>query len=149
MPVKTMVIQRARLGDLLQTLPLIRTLEALGEDVTCLVSQDMVEAARLAFPEGRVAGFPGKGSLLEIASASPLKAAGKIHRLLKDFGNTSYDRILQLNHDGTGVLLGRLLPASERRGFWPSRTDLFRERVPNVFRGGPPISSHPRVASAL
>lgn len=117
MPVKTMVIQRARLGDLLQTLPLIRTLEALGEDVTCLVSQDMVEAARLAFPEGRVAGFPGKGSLLEIASASPLKAAGKIHRLLKDFGNTSYDRILQLNHDGTGVLLGRLLPASERRGF--------------------------------
>ncbi|MCL5259354.1 MAG: glycosyltransferase family 9 protein [Nitrospirae bacterium] len=114
---KTLVIQRARLGDLLQTLPLIRSLSDAGESVTVLVSEDMVGAAKLAHPGGEVAEFPGKGSLLDLATASPMKAAGMLHRLLGDFSKRSFDRLLQMNHDGTGALLGRILPASERKGF--------------------------------
>nr|EDZ39987.1 MAG: Putative heptosyltransferase family protein [Leptospirillum sp. Group II '5-way CG'] len=115
---KSLVVQRARLGDLLQSLPLIRALSDAGESVTLLVSEDMMEAARLVHPGGNVFGFPGKGHLLELASGSPMKAAGTIARFLENFRTVPYDRLFQLNHDGTGALLGKLLPAREKRGFF-------------------------------
>ena len=114
---KSLVVQRARLGDLLQTLPLIRSLSDAGNSMTLLVSEDMMTAAHLAHPTGEVFGFPGKGFLLELANASPMTAARNLSRFLGDFRTKSYDRLFQLNHDGTGVLLGRVLPATEKKGF--------------------------------
>ncbi|AKS24399.1 MAG: Putative heptosyltransferase family protein [Leptospirillum sp. Group II 'C75'] len=114
----SLVVQRARLGDLLQSLPLIRALSVAGGSVTLLVSEDMMEAARLVHPAGDVFGFPGKGHLLDLASGSPMKAAGTIARFLENVRTVSFDRLFQLNHDGTGALLGKLLPAGEKRGFF-------------------------------
>lgn len=112
--------------------------------MTLLVSEDMMEAARLVHPAGDVFGFPGKGHLLDLASGSPMKAAGTIARFLENVRTVSFDRLFQLNHDGTGALLGKLLPAGEKRGFF----SLHDRIIPGEEKGkncpaGPPILWHP------
>uniref|UniRef100_A0A7C3R0W4 Heptosyltransferase family protein n=1 Tax=Leptospirillum ferriphilum TaxID=178606 RepID=A0A7C3R0W4_9BACT len=114
---KTLVIQRARFGDLLQTIPLVRSLETNGEDVSLLVSKDMMEISRLAFPGKEVMGFPGKGEILERGKASLVSPAAALRETMKDLLRQSFDRIIQTNHDGTGVLLGHILKAPEKSGF--------------------------------
>ncbi|MHB1925746.1 MAG: glycosyltransferase family 9 protein [Leptospirillum sp.] len=114
---KTLVIQRARFGDLLQTIPLVRSLEANGEEVSLLVSKDMLEVSRLAFPGKEVTGFPGKGEILERGTESLVSPAAALVETMKDLLRQSFDRIIQTNHDGTGVLLGHMLKAPEKSGF--------------------------------
>lgn len=114
---KTLVIQRARFGDLLQTIPLVRSLEANGQDVSLLVSKDMVEISRLAFPGKEVTGFPGKGEILGQGTESLVAPAAALGETMKDLLRQSFDRIIQTNHDGTGVLLGHILKAPEKSGF--------------------------------
>lgn len=114
---KTLVIQRARLGDLIQTLPLLETIRVQGDQVSLLVSEDLLESARLLFPSGDVKGFPGSGSVFRNKNLSLLAGVSHLREVWAELNIGAWDRIIQLNHDPTGVLLGQLLHATKRRGF--------------------------------
>ncbi|MHB1605820.1 MAG: glycosyltransferase family 9 protein [Leptospirales bacterium] len=114
---KTLVIQRARLGDLIQTLPLLESISLQGDHVTLLVSEDLLDSARLLFPSGDVQGFPGSGSVFRNQNTSLVAGVPRLRDVWAALDSGSWDRIIQLNHDPTGVLLGQLLRAKQRRGF--------------------------------
>jgi ADP-heptose:LPS heptosyltransferase len=112
----TLVVQRARLGDFVQTLPLLRILSEKGEAVTLLVSEGFEGSAGCLFPDAEVLGFPAR-SLTRETEGSLLKRAGRLKEFWDVLGGRSWDRVIQLNHDGPGVLVARLVEARERRGF--------------------------------
>ncbi len=114
---ETLVIQRARLGDLIQSLPLLQRLTLQGDRVTLLVSEDLVDAARLLFSSGDVLGFPGNGGVSRGLNTSLMAGVPLLREVWSGLAGRSWDRVVQLNHDGTGVLLGQLLRSKERRGF--------------------------------
>ncbi|MHB1285048.1 MAG: glycosyltransferase family 9 protein [Leptospirales bacterium] len=114
---ETLVIQRARLGDLIQTLPLLQRLKLQGGRVTLLVSEDLADAARLLFPSGEVLGFPGNGGVSRGLNTSLMAGVPLLREVWSNLADRSWDQVIQLNHDGTGVLLGQLVRSGERRGF--------------------------------
>lgn len=113
----TLVVQRARLGDLVQSLPLIRILSGKGEKVTLLVSEGLEETARCLLPQAEVWGFPGRGEIARKSEGSFLGGVPHLRAFWESCSGRSWDRVIQLNHDGPGVLVGRLVDARERRGF--------------------------------
>lgn len=113
----TLVVQRARLGDLVQSLPLIRLLSGKGEKTTLLVSEGLEETARCLLPEAEVWGFPSRGATTRTSEGSLLGGVPLLRAFWERCSGRSWDRVIQLNHDGPGVLVGRLVDARERRGF--------------------------------
>ncbi len=114
---ETLVIQRARLGDLIQSLPLLQERSLRGDRVSLLVSEDLAGSARILFPSGEVLGFPGNGGISRYQNTSLVAGAPRLREVWSGLGSRVWDRVIQLNHDGTGVLLGQLVRAGKRSGF--------------------------------
>ncbi len=112
---RTLVIQLGRLGDVIQTTPLLADLDATGDEVDVLVLRSAHEP---------LIGFSAVANIITIPdSLKPLDDAiaygfpnGKIpteaHELLADLQLTRYDRIINASHAPLGCWLGGAIPCN-------------------------------------
>lgn len=111
-PTRALVVQLARLGDLLQTTRLVRSLQAAGTQVHLAVDHSLVSAAELAFPgvvahglPAHRAGSPGAGELL----------ADLLPRL-RELASAGFGRVYNLNFSGLNLALASLFDPALVRG---------------------------------
>lgn len=100
-----LILQLARLGDLLQTARLIKSAQRRGETWLC-VDSTLCDVARLAFPGIVVRGVD-------------LTAAGMAAnvRLFAELAETNFRTVYNLNHAGLNRALARLFPPDRVRGY--------------------------------
>jgi ADP-heptose:LPS heptosyltransferase len=104
---KCLVIQEARLGDLIQTIPLLGDLSRSGYRTILLVRPGIIAAARGLSVADEVRAWPSFGDpAVEMPLAKRLMEAQSFVASLR---RESFERVVVLNHHGTGVLLARLL----------------------------------------
>ncbi len=104
---KCLVIQEARLGDLIQTIPLMNDLSRSGYRTVLLVRPGVASAARGLSVANEVRAWPSFGDpAVEMPLAKRLmEARGFIASLRRE----NFERVVVMNHHGTGILLARLL----------------------------------------
>lgn len=110
-----LVIQLARLGDLLQTARLVASLAAEGE-VHLLVDDSLTSAARLAYPDATVHG----AMLSPHGTAHNAALFGSLQRM-------PFQRVYNLNHAGLNHALARLFPPRQVRGYVAHQGQLTRD----------------------
>ncbi len=104
---KCLVIQEARLGDLIQSVPLIDALTKRGSRTVLLVRPGIASAARSLSLAHDVRAWPAFG---DPGEDRPL--AGRLSEAREFVGalrREGFDRAVVLNHHGTGIMLARLL----------------------------------------
>jgi ADP-heptose:LPS heptosyltransferase len=113
-PRRFLVIQLARLGDLLQTKRLILSLQARpGAEVHLLLDHSLGAAAALAYPGALAhflpahrAGSPGPGQIL-----------GQCLPVLRELAGLDFAEVYNLNFSGLNFALSTLFPAEAVRGY--------------------------------
>ena len=113
-----LVIQLARLGDLLQTKRLLLGLDAAYGPgrVHLLVDKSLTGLAQISYPFARVHGiraFGGKVSLPDLAAEN--------RRSLSSLTDLDFDAVYNLNYSGLSLALSRLFPREIMRGHWEER----------------------------
>ncbi len=104
---KCLVIQEARLGDLIQSAPLIDALKKEGHRPVLLVRPGIASAARSLSLADDIRTWPGFG---DPGEDRPL--AGRLSEARAFVGalrREGFGRAVVLNHHGTGIMLARLL----------------------------------------
>lgn len=100
-----LILQLARLGDLLQTGRLVQSVLRRGETWLC-VDTSLVEVAKLAFPAVTVRGV----------DLSATGMAANV-RLFAELSSAGFHSIYNLNHAGLNRALARLFPPDRVRGY--------------------------------
>ena len=113
-----LVIQLARMGDLLQTKRLLLGLDAAYGPgrVHLLVDKSLTGLAQISYPFARVHGiraFGGKASLPDLAAEN--------RRSLSSRTDLDFDAVYNLNYSGLSLALSRLFPREIMRGHWEER----------------------------
>ncbi|MGC8529323.1 MAG: glycosyltransferase family 9 protein [Leptospirillia bacterium] len=104
---KVLVIQEARLGDLIQSGPLIERLRKEGASPMLLVRPGVVEGAKALNLAAEVVSWPDFGNP---AVSYPLfERISGARDFVRKMRRESVSRVIVLNHHGTGVMLARLL----------------------------------------
>ena len=104
---KWLVIQEARLGDLIQSVPLIGQISTRGNRAVLLVRSGVVSAARSLSVAEDVREWPAFG---DPATGRPLaNRLSEAREFVGTLRREGFERAVVLNHHGTGILLARLL----------------------------------------
>ena len=104
---KCLVVQEARFGDLIQTVPLIGDMSQSGYRTVLLVRAGIAASARALSLADEVRVWPSFGD--PACESSLGRRLSEARRFVSDFKRENFDRVVVLNHHPTGVLLGRLL----------------------------------------
>ena len=107
MGAKVLVVQEARLGDLIQSEPLIERLRRKGEIPMLLVRPGVVEGAKALALAPEVVSWPDFGN-----PAVPLSLFERIsgaRDFVRKMRRERLSRVIVLNHHGTGAALAKLL----------------------------------------
>ena len=109
-----LVIQLARMGDLLQTKRLLLSLaQEPGTQVHLCVDASLCALARLVYPFAAVHPLPAHGG----ATATPGETLQAAHRLFHELQGISFSHVYMLNASPLSFALARLFPAGLVRGF--------------------------------
>ena len=114
---KYLVIQLARLGDLLQAKRLIGSLLAepgAKADVHLLVDHSLKEFAELIYPQVQVQGITAHKKKDRLSSVHLLK---EVQRVMGDLGKISFDRIINLNYSGLNYALAARFDSQKVFGY--------------------------------
>lgn len=104
---KVLVIQEARLGDLLQSGPLLEKIYARGGSPTLLLRRGVVEGTRSLGMNSRILSWPDFGDPAADLSLSCRIAASR--DFVRRMRSENFSRVIVLNHHGTGIALAKLL----------------------------------------
>ena len=104
---KVLVIQEARLGDLLQSGLLLEKIYARGGSPTLLLRRGVVEGARSLGMNSRILSWPDFGDPAADLSLSCRIAASR--DFVRRMRSENFSRVIVLNHHGTGIALAKLL----------------------------------------
>ncbi len=104
---KVLVIQEARLGDLLQSGPLLEKIHGQGGCPTLLLRPGVVEAARSLGMNSGIISWPGFGDPSAALSLS-CRIAGS-RDFVRKMRSENFSRVIVLNHHGTGIALANML----------------------------------------
>lgn len=112
-----LVIQLARLGDLLQTKRLLLGLRAAYAPgrVHLLVDKSLTGLAQIIYPFAQVHGIHAFGG------GDPAALATDSHRLLTSLSSIDFDAVYNLNYSGLSLALSRFFPVEIMRGHWEER----------------------------
>lgn len=123
-----LIVQLARFGDILQTLPTIQGLKRKYPDceISLLVRSTFAEAAKLSPFVDRVIEMPTKDILgpyfeSRTQDSKARTLAKLIQWTMTDLKLKKYDLVINLTYSKASSLLTQLVPAKERRGFFRSR----------------------------
>lgn len=136
---RILIIQLCRLGDILQTTPMLRGLrrEHPEAHITLVLHDLMAQAPvpsalvdrKLVFPYSRI------GGVVSDAPQDWETAADPVREFLAEVGTEPYDLLLNISHNDISGLLSGLIPAREVRGAYigPDRRRLVRGRWMTYF----------------
>ncbi len=102
------LINLTRLGDLLQTQPVVHALKARGDDVALVCLENFAEAAGLLHGVDRVAVLPGSSLLAGLANDWRLCAAGLLDWIAAERAAFAPHSVINLTPTISARLLGRL-----------------------------------------
>ena len=119
---RVMVIQLARLGDLVQTVPLLSTLKSDSETHLTLVVDERVESAvRNSVPYDELISIDLVDLGNEIAKSNILSVYQKFSDKLEPLRKGYFDKLYNLNFANINAALASQICAREILGFVPSR----------------------------
>jgi len=108
-----LVIQLARMGDLLQSKRLILSLEKTGR-VWLVVDRSLKQLAELIYPRARILDIPAHGESV----TDPLSRLGEIKKQLSIISGLDFSLVFNLNFSGLNFALSRLFPPEPMRGYF-------------------------------
>ena len=109
---KYLVVQLARMGDLIQSKRLILSLESAGE-VCLLVDHSLRELAGIIYPGARILTLPAHGG----KQFRPAERLEKIQAVFKALLAEDFDQVYNLNFSGLNFSLARLFPPEKTQGY--------------------------------
>ncbi|MBI3544852.1 MAG: glycosyltransferase family 9 protein [Deltaproteobacteria bacterium] len=118
---KIIIIQLARLGDVIQTLPTVQGLKKQhpGCEITLVTRTTFADAARICPHVDKLVEFPTADVLGPCFNASPDKGESFTRLagwIAENFLGTKYDLLLNLTFSPSSAYLSTLIDAAERRG---------------------------------
>jgi ADP-heptose:LPS heptosyltransferase len=113
---RALVLNLTRLGDLIQTQPLLTLLKRQGYEVGLACLENFASAASLLNDVSAVHPLPG-ARLLSQLSSDWRRPLSEMDRFVAQFNGAAPDLLVNLTPSLPARLLSRLIPAAERRGF--------------------------------
>jgi ADP-heptose:LPS heptosyltransferase len=118
---RIIVLQLARLGDIIQTLPTIQGLKKKypGSEITLIARETFSDAARLSPHLDRIVEFPTRRILGPVlAGGDKAEALDGLSRWLAEnlLSGGEYDLLINLTFSPASAYLATMIPARERRG---------------------------------
>lgn len=107
---KSLVIQLARFGDLIQTKRLLKSLEIRGETHLC-TDRSLLPLARMLYPNISLHGMAAHGGAQD-------ELLDFNRNALKKIAAEHFDAVYNLNHSGLNRALARLFPAASTHGHY-------------------------------
>ena len=104
---KVLVVQEARLGDLIQSGPLIEKLQKEGESPMLLVRPGVVEGAKALALASEIVSWPDFGN--PAVTLSLFERISGARDFVRKMRREGLSRVIVLNHHGTGLALAKLL----------------------------------------
>ncbi|MFH0764871.1 MAG: glycosyltransferase family 9 protein [Calditrichota bacterium] len=118
MPSSTTIVQLARLGDLIQSWPLLCALKnnSPNRRVNLVVDEDLTPIARLMTEPENVRGIPVKALKNIAAGGGRHSLTQALQEWTKELEALSADETINLNYHAPAALVAELIPASRRKG---------------------------------
>jgi GT2 family glycosyltransferase/ADP-heptose:LPS heptosyltransferase len=114
-----LIIQLARMGDVVQSLPLLERIKRLypEDTITLLIDSPLVPLFRKLTGIDQVFGFPMEETWRIVRQANALPHFAQWQAILHPLLDQTFDQVTVLNYSRLAVVMGNLFRTSERTGY--------------------------------
>ena len=118
---KILVISLARMGDILQTIPLLRALKAKNHFVSILVRSSFADVVESLKCIDEVIVFKTNEIMKKAVSGNIIEYKEKLSDLIKDLNNKKFNEIINLTFSRASAYLSYLIKAGNKLGYTASK----------------------------